>query len=290
MKEMPWLRKNCTELAGKTVVITGATGGLGVPVCRMLLSLSARLVLLCRSREKAEHLIVVLKGEFPEGIVTWLPADLRDMDSVKQVCLKLKKMPIDILMHNAGAYQIPEEPCSTGYHPVYQINFLSPYYMTKELLPVLEQRRGKVVVVGSIAYRYSHIDPENRDFSGRKIHLVYGNSKRYLIFSHTELMQKHPQAAFSIVHPGLAFTAISNHFSDALYALLKWPMKLIYMRPEMSARSLVKGICREVPMLYWMGPRYFNIWGDPSVKKLTGCGKAEQQRIYETAEQIIKEL
>ena len=278
------------SLAGKTVAIPGATGGIGVPVCRMLLRLSARLVLVCRNRDKAAELIVQLKTEFPEAHIFWVPVDLSDMESVKDAVKELNNLPVDILIHNAGAYAIPETVCATGFHPVYQINFVSPYYMTRKLLPHLQQRHAKVIVVGSIAHNYSHMDPRNCDFKGKKISKVYGNSKRYLMFAMAELMKQYPDVRFAIAHPGLAFTAMSNHFSKFTYALLKWPMKLIYMKPEKSARSIVMAIFKKVPYLHWIGPGHFHIWGDPKISKLTTCDVRERRAIYKTAEKIYTEL
>ena len=83
---------------------------------------------------------------------------------------------------------------------------------------------------------------------------------------------------------------MSNHFSKFTYALLKWPMKLMYMKPEKAARSIVMAVFKKVPYLHWIGPKHFCIWGDPAVKKLTTCAAPERKQIYKIAEKIYSTL
>ena len=80
----------------------------------------------------------------------------------------LKNTVPDFIIFNAGAYSIPRQKCSTGLDNVFQINFASPYYMVKELLPFIGQKCGKIIAVGSIAHNYSKFDATDFDFSTRK--------------------------------------------------------------------------------------------------------------------------
>ncbi len=166
----------------------------------------------------------------------------------------------------------------------FQINFVSPYYMTKELLPQLRQRSGKVVAVGSIAHNYSKTDPEDIDFSTRSAcSLVYGNSKRYLMFALMGLLRS-SGVKFAIGHPGITVTNITAHYPKLIYAVIRHPMKVIFMKPATAARSIIRAIFEEVPDLHWVGPRFFNVWGSPSVQKLKTCSESERIRICAAAE------
>lgn len=285
------LSKGIASLSGKTIAITGATGGLGRHICRSVLSLSGALILLNRDTAKTETFRNTLLEEFPGAEIRCLSMDLSDMVSINKACKILNKMPVDVLIHNAGVYNIPRKTCETGYDNVFQINFVSPYYITKQLIPLLAQRGGKIVAVGSIAHTYSKTDPEDIDFSGRKkIHLVYGNSKRYLMFALAELMNRNRDVELSIVHPGITVTNITAHYPKLIYAVIKNPMKIIFMKPAKAARSIVSGIFEQVPYLHWIGPKYFNVWGNPSVKKLNSCTEQERERIFYAAESIYKEI
>lgn len=291
MPKTTWENRYAGSLAGKTAAITGATGGLGREICRDVLQLGGRLILLNRDPHKTAALQKELLSAYPDASITALTVDLSDMDSVQAVCTRLKALPVDILIHNAGAYSIPRKTCTTGLDNVFQINFMSPYYITRQLLPLLEKRGGKVVAVGSIAHTYSKTDPQDIDFAGRsRASLVYGNSKRYLMYALEELMKQHSCAKLAIAHPGITFTNITAHYPKALFAVIKWPMKVIFMRPAKAARSVVQGMVEDIPGSHWIGPRFFNIWGDPSVKKLRTADQAERQRIFCTAQQLYADI
>ena len=291
MKIQTWLEKNTASLAGRTVVITGATGGLGAAACRDVLALGGRLLLVNRSPEKTAALRRALLTEFPQGSVDSLRADLTDIEDVKAVTAQLKQKPIDILLLNAGAYSIPRKTCTTGWDNVFQTNFVSHYYMVRELLPLLSRRKGRIVAVGSIAHWYSKTDPADIDFAHRSAaSLVYGNSKRYLMYALTELLQKYPEVRFAIAHPGISFTNITAHYPKLIFAVIKWPMKVIFMRPDKAVLSIIQGMFDNVPPLHWIGPGFFHIWGLPRVRALNSADAAERARIFHTAEDIYQKL
>ena len=68
-----WFAKNTHSLQGKRVAVAGATGGIGVHLCRYLARLEAQLVLLGRSRQKNERLMDDLRREFPSLSVEYIP-------------------------------------------------------------------------------------------------------------------------------------------------------------------------------------------------------------------------
>ena len=291
MDQQTWLRKNLNSLQGKTVAITGATGGLGREICRGVLMLEGRLLLLNRSEEKTALLRKALLSEFPGAEIAFLPLDLADFDSVKAACTALEGRPWDILLHNAGIYDVPRYFCSTGLLNVFQVNFAAPYYMTRRLLPLLRQRRGRVAVVGSIAHRYAPSDPLDPDFHTRShCHLIYGNSKRYLRFALWALMQKEPTVGFSVGHPGVTVTNISNHFPNWLYAIIQYPMKLIFMKPRKACRGILTAVSQDLPSGYWAGPWLLDTWGNPKIRLLKGVSGKEQGEIFKAAEEIFERL
>lgn len=290
MNIQKWLTKNTHSLLGKTVVITGATGGLGRELSRYVVMLGANLVTVDRNEVRSLALEKELTDEFPDASITRIIADMEDFDSVKSACERLKGIPIDYLILNAAAYSIPRKKCDTGYDNVFQINFVSPYYITRELVPLLTEREGRIIAVGSIAHNYSTTDPDDIDFSTRsRSNFVYGNSKRYLMFSLYELM-KSEDKTLSVVHPGITFTNITAHYPPLIFAIIKHPMKLIFMKPKKAALSILKGLFDHTEGYSWIGPKLFNIWGYPSKKPLKTAQKAEIDRIYQTAEGIYNKL
>ena len=278
-------------LQGKTVALTGSTGGIGNALSRAIAEMGASLILLDRNEEKAQAWAETLQREFPGCRITRYTVDLSDIDAVKTTAESLKALPIDILIHNAGAYSIPRCTSNSGYDNVYTINFVSPYYMIREMLPVLEKKQGRVVVVGSIAHNYSKINESDIDFSEvKKASKVYGNAQRFLMFSLYELFLNESKVSLSVTHPGITFTNITAHYPKLIFALIKHPMKVIFMSPEKAALSIVKGFFAPTEYHTWYGPRLFNVWGLPSKKKLTTCSESESKRIAEISETVYRDV
>ena len=290
MNVKKWLDKNTSSLAGRCVAVTGSTGGLGRELCLYLAALGAELILVDRNRERSARFAEELSSRF--GVrVSCVSADLSDMATVRSAVAKLKTRKIDVFIHNAGAYDIPRYKTSEGYDNVFTINFISPYYITKELLPQLREVGGRVVVVGSIAHNYSHYDPEDIDFSGRKrASLVYGNAKRFLMFATAALFEGEREATLSVTHPGIAFTGITAHYPRLIFAIIKYPMKLIFMKPRIAALSILRGVFEETASGEWIGPRIFNVWGAPKRRTIGTASDAERAAIAKNAEKIYAQV
>ena len=278
-----WLQRHTHSLAGKTVAITGSTGGLGKPLCRYLAALGANLVLVDRSPERSLAHKEALLREFPDCRITLIGADLADMASVKRAVQLLEKMSLDVFIHNAGAYSIPRKVLDTGYDNVFQINYVSPYYMIRTLLPALRARHGRVMAVGSIAHNYAKIDEKDLDFSTRtRASLVYGNAKRHLMFALFDLFEHERDVTLTITHPGITFTNITAHYPPVIFALIKHPMK--------AALCLLAGLFTDCAHLQWIGPRHFNVWGLPRVRTLHTCDAHERAVIAREANRIYSTL
>lgn len=283
-----WLFKNTHSLEGKTVAITGSTGGLGLALTAHLVRLGANLILLDRNPSRSEENRARLLSIAPGASVVCITLDLVSFESVNAVTERLKITPPDIFIHNAGAYSIPRKICETGYDNVYQINFVSPYYMIRSLLPAMKEKGGHVMVVGSIAHRYSRIDEKDVDFhTRRRASLVYGNAKRYLMFSLYALFKHETKVTLAVTHPGITATNITAHYPKLVYALIKYPMRVIFMRPRRAVLSLLAGVFSETKENEWFGPRFFDIWGLPRVARLSSVKREETMVIARLADEIF---
>lgn len=285
-----WINKNTESLSGKKIAVTGTTGGIGKELCRYLAKLGAEIVLCDRNFERSYAFSQELINEY-KADVKCLTVDLSDIKSVKEATEELCALKPDVFIHNAGAYSIPRYICDTGVDNVFQINFASPYYMIKELLPTLREKDGRVVVIGSIAHNYSKADFEDIDFHMRKASSkVYGNAKRYLMFSLFELFKNENKVKLSVTHPGITFTNITAHYPKLIFAIIKHPMKVIFMKPKKAALSILKGVFENTDYHEWIGPRFFDIWGYPRKSKLKTCSGVESQRIFESAENLYDKV
>lgn len=281
-----WLKKNAASLDGKRVAISGSTGGIGRELCKILAGLGADIIMLDRSRERAMTLKEELKAEFPDTNVEYMRLDLEDIDCVKEVTDSLLCDTPDFLILNAGAYHIPRKMCALGYNNVLQINYISPYYMARTLLPKIKEKGGRIVAVGSIAHGYSETDDSDYDFSKRSASsLVYGNAKRRLMYSLSVL----GEGAY-IAHPGITLTNITAHYPKLIFAIIKHPMKIIFMKPKTACLSIVKAMFADIAPNSWVGPQIFDIWGKPSAKPLRKIKETEKEKISAFAERCFNEM
>ncbi len=290
MTTSKWLKNNTSSLSGKTVAVTGTTGGIGRELCFYLAALGADLILLDRNRQKSEAFRTELLERFPSVSVVCITLELESLASAREASDALNARGVDVFIHNAGAYSIPRRISSYGYDNVFTINFLAPYYIIKEILPTLRARHGRAVAVGSIAHRYSRTDRSDVDFSTRKqASLVYGNAKRHLMYGLFELFTDEREASLAVAHPGITFTNITAHYPKLIFALIKHPMKVIFMKPRRAALSILAGIFEDAGYCEWIGPRCFDIWGLPKKKKLRSADESERAYIGQISEKLYRE-
>lgn len=282
--------KNITpNLEGKTVAITGSTGGLGVHICDYIAKCGAHLILCDRNKEKAASLIRSLEEKYAHGIAKHIECDLSDIESVKLATEKLKDENIDYFISNAGAYSIPRKISNSGYDNVFTINFISPYYMMRSLEDSIKSRGGRMIAVGSIAHNYSKADFDNIDFrTVAAASKVYGNAKRFLMFS---LMEHFKDTdCLAVTHPGITFTNITAHYPKLIFAIIKYPMKIIFPHPKRASTCIYAGLFESTKYHEWIGPSLFSIWGRPKKKTLRTCKQEESRSIYKCAEEIYENI
>ena len=143
--------------------------------------------------------------------------------------------------------------------------------------------------MGSIAHNYSKTDANDEDFSKReRASLVYGNAKRHLMAAYFDLAKKGERV--SVTHPGISFTGITAHYPKLIFALIRHPMKLIFMKPKKAALSIFEGLFTDTGAGEWIGPRVFNVWGKPKKKRLKTIGAEEQKRLAEYANELYGNL
>ena len=287
MRTKKWIIKNTGSLSGKTVAISGSTGGIGRELCKHIAGLGASLVLIDRNAKKSLALAKELKAEFTQLNIANVRADMSDIESVRSAAEELSGMEIDYLILNAGAYSIPRYTTDMGYDNVFTINFISPYYLARKLLPGIKARGGKIVAVGSIAHNYSKIDENDIDFATRRqASLVYGNAKRFLTYSLFALDGE----SITVAHPGISFTGITNHYPPLIFTLIKYPMKIIFMHPKRASLSILWGLFCDCGKNEWIGPSLFDVWGLPKKKPLRTSKADEAEKIAKIAEEIYKNV
>ena len=133
----------------KTILITGATDGIGLETARKLAAEGHSLLLHGRSAQKLEK----VAGELsPQTTVQTYVADLSDLDAVAALAAQVKAehRTLDVLINNAGVLRVPNATLPNGQDVRFVVNTIAPYALTKALLPLLGAQ-GRVVNLSSAA-------------------------------------------------------------------------------------------------------------------------------------------
>ena len=137
----------------KTILITGASDGIGLATSKMLLAQGHHILLHGRSADKLERIADDL-SEYKDNIELYL-ADLSDLSQVKALANNVRENhdSIDVLINNAGVLKTPKTTTAEGLDIRFVVNTLAPYLLTKELLPLLDNgnSRGRIVNLSSAA-------------------------------------------------------------------------------------------------------------------------------------------
>ncbi|OJJ23182.1 hypothetical protein BKI52_02165 [marine bacterium AO1-C] len=137
----------------KTILITGATDGLGKALAFELASRNYALILHGRSPEKGEKLLSELLTKMPNAELIYYNADFESIDQIKHLASQVMKNHQELhgLINNAGLGFEPKRTESVdGYEKVFQVNYLSTYILSQVLRPLLEKTtRAHIINVSS---------------------------------------------------------------------------------------------------------------------------------------------
>jgi NAD(P)-dependent dehydrogenase (short-subunit alcohol dehydrogenase family) len=218
---------------GKTVFVTGANTGIGYDTARVLALRGARVLLGCRSEDKAVEAIEKIKVIKSDADVCWVPLDLASLASIEAAAdIVSKEARLDALVNNAGVMIPPKQQTTDGFELQFGVNHLGHFALTGRLLPKLKDQAGaRIVNVSSLAHRNGRIDYDDihadKSYSrmGR-----YGMSKFANILFTYELQRRLKAAnspAISVAcHPGGSATELGRHVPP-LFALLLMPLNLL---------------------------------------------------------------
>lgn len=207
----------------KTILITGATDGIGKHLAKKLASQVHHVILHGRNPQKLELALQEVRSVSLRGRVSSYLADFSKLDDVYRFVEEIKRdfQSIDVLFNNAGLYAGKERKASAeNVELTFMLSVLVPYILTTELSSLLEKASdGRVIHTSS--YMHHFAKAKDLDFGFETNYnpgLAYNNSKLYTIWMTRYLARNFFLRGSSITinayHPGLISTNLGNDSSD----------------------------------------------------------------------------
>lgn len=241
------------QLEQKTIVVTGANGGIGQQYIRKMLQNDVRVIMAVRNEQKAMLVLNELFKEYPNAQLELMTVDMSDISSIKAFSLELKKKlsRLDALVHNAGVYYFDNERRASieGNELNMAIHLIGPYALTALLFPILRMTEGsKVICVSSAEHHKAEINFDDiqmeNDFQKIGNMDAYNRSKWAIVAFTCELARKLKSAGIDMhaiaSHPGVSITGIQHKGNpNILQKCAIWVFgKLVAAKPEQAAESL----------------------------------------------------
>jgi NAD(P)-dependent dehydrogenase (short-subunit alcohol dehydrogenase family) len=252
------------DLTGRTVVVTGASSGIGLAAAEQLARLGAELVLVGRDPARldaAAARVRAARGQALQRLVTPLRCDFQRLAEVRALAGELlARCPrIFALVNGAGGASLRRRVSADGHERTLAVNHLAPYLLTRLLLDRLRASApSRIVNVASVGHHRGDLDFADLQLErGYEMMRAYGRSKLCNILFTRELGRRLAGTGVTAncLHPGLVATRIWDRAPWILrpaFAVAKWFM----ISPERAAESVVRLVAD--PALEGVSGRYFD--------------------------------
>jgi NADP-dependent 3-hydroxy acid dehydrogenase YdfG len=228
------------DIANKVVLITGASGGIGLATARLFAQKGAKLALAARSAEKLELIV----ADLPEAMA--LPTDMRDGHAVRRMVEQAQQhyKRIDVLINNAGqGMHVPIEKMDIQqYRSVFELNVVSVIEAMQAVIPIMRAQGGGVIVnisSGTSKAVFPGVGP-------------YASTK-YALNSITLTARQElagDNIRVGLVHPGITATDFHNNLANGQWNSAGRSRAMQADTPEYVAEKILEAVQTEAAEVY----------------------------------------
>lgn len=232
-------------MALKTILITGATSGIGRETALGLAKKDHALYLLVRNVIKGEELKKEIIAQTGNKQIHIIKCDLASLQSVREAAeeLNAKLVSVNVLINNAGGIFNERKLSRDGFEMTFVTNHLGHFLLTISIMPLLEKGHARVINLSSDAHKWAKkanfddIQWEQHKYSASK---AYGISKLYNIYFTKALAEKYADKGISsfAVHPGVVSTEFGAGVSGFKKILL-WLARPFMITAEEGAQTSI---------------------------------------------------
>ncbi len=267
----PFTEASVPQQTGRTAFITGANSGIGFEAARVLAERGARVLIGCRSAERATAARDRILDLHSNAEVEIVPLDLGNLASVREAAARVRQEPrVDLLINNAGIMIPPREETADGFESQFGVNHLGHFALTGLLIDKVRETAGsRVVSVSSNAHKGGSIDFD--DVHAQK---SYSRVGRYnmsklanLLFTH-ELQRRLAAVGAQTIavacHPGVSDTELARYVPSWVMWFSPILQMISHDPPEAALPTLRAATDTAVEGGQYFGPaNMFELYGPP---------------------------
>ncbi|WP_144674154.1 SDR family NAD(P)-dependent oxidoreductase [Arthrobacter sp. U41] len=241
-------------MTARTIVITGASDGIGASAARTFSKQGEQVVVVGRSAEKTQRIAAEIGADH-------FIADFAELAQVRQLAAQLKeKYPrIDVLANNAGGIMGKRELTVDGHEKTFQVNHLAQFLLTTELMDVLTASNATVINTSSAANGFGKLDLFDLDSAqSYSTNRAYGTGKLANILFTSELHRRFGAEGISTAafHPGVVATNFAAESTSPMRHAYKTILNRFLLSPEQGADTLV-WLATATPGQDWISGAYY---------------------------------
>jgi len=285
------------SLQGKVVVITGGNTGIGKSVALDFAKRKARVIIACRSKERAEAAVKDIINITNNQDVEYMQLDLSSLQSVRQFVqdYKRKNLECHILINNAGILYlhsrfVGDAPTETkeGFIIEFISNYLGHFLLTLLMLDILKASKARIVNVTSSLHFFASLD--FKDIQGVKSsHFQrYSKSKLAQIYFTYELQRRLKNEGSSVTcnacHPGYIASDIVRTLGPAVVWLFHFLWNILGWVPETGAMGIIYAATS--PEMENVGGVHFSKMNIAKSSKLSYDEKVGQ-KLWDVSEKLV---
>jgi NAD(P)-dependent dehydrogenase (short-subunit alcohol dehydrogenase family) len=276
-------------MAGRTVVVTGGSGGIGKATAAGLAAMGAHVAITGRDRRRAEQAAAEVRATGGPEVGVFV-ADMSSQAEVRRLAAELlAALPrIDVLVNNVGGFWQTRHGTADGLEHTFALNHLAPFLLTHLLLDRLkESAPARVVTVSSGAQAMGRIDFDDlqgqRSYSGQR---AYNQSKLANVLFTYELARRLAGTGVTanVLHPGVVRTAFGAEDPGALQRLLVPLVRPFMKTPEQGAATSIH--LASAPELEHVTGQYFAD-SRPKRSSARSYDEALAQRLWVTSADLV---
>lgn len=245
-------------MTGRTIVITGASDGIGAAAAKRLSRSGESVVVVGRSPQKTQAVATDIGADY-------FVADFADLAQVRALAEQLlQRYPcIDVLANNAGGIMGDRQLTADGHEKTFQVNYLAPFLLTTLLLNRLVECRATVLNTSSLGNKlFGHVDLDDLEAErGYRSQKAYGTAKLENILFTKELHRRYHSAGVSTAafHPGNVASNFGGESNVRMFRIVYGtPLRHLALIGSEKGSDLLVWLASATPGPDWMSGEYYS--------------------------------